>query len=237
MYGINFSKKSALFLFFLSNFCFVSLAKVWLISIPVTGPYTMGQSKPFTINIGEPLAQINEVRLILNGTVTGGVGYNYDTVKDNFYAYFPAPAPDAMLASGPLAGYYLCPEPFYANIAFEPVSSATWDFLLDGQASGNVVLSMIFSIPEFPIRTAPSGSISSAQIQIDAIPFNLPVIIGDFDQTGNINYADFAIFASAWLTMQGDPGYIAACDISTPPDNIVDVFDFAVFCSNWLADD
>jgi hypothetical protein len=54
---------------------------------------------------------------------------------------------------------------------------------------------------------------------------------GDFDGDGNIDFADYAALASAWL--QNNP----VVDIAPPPngDGIVDSEDLSVLCDNWLA--
>jgi hypothetical protein len=60
--------------------------------------------------------------------------------------------------------------------------------------------------------------------------------VGDFDLRGSVNLLDFAILASAWLTISGDTEWNAACDISIPPDDLINVFDASVFMENWLED-
>ena len=211
--------------------CLTANAKTYLISIPVTGSYTMGQGKPFTIDLGEPLYAINEVRFICEGTVTAGLNYYMHPYSDEFYGFFDTD-PGFMIANGPSVGAstYPEPQPFSANVEFESHLGATWDFLLDGQAAGTVYLSGIYFIPEFPPVSLPTGYLSAAQIRINAVP----LIIGDFDHSGKVDMADFAIFASAWMTQIGEPNYNDDCDISIPPDSTIDFFDLAEFCTNWL---
>jgi hypothetical protein len=60
-------------------------------------------------------------------------------------------------------------------------------------------------------------------------------IAGDFDGNGWEDLADFAIFASAWMSRPGRPNWNPACDISKPKDNIIDWRDLAVFTQAWLA--
>ncbi len=212
-------------------FCLTANTKTYLISIPVTGSYTMGQGKSFTIDLGEPLYEVNEVRLICQGTVTAGLGNLMEPYSDEFYGFFDTD-PGFMMAVGPSAGAgtYPLPEPFSANVEFESYFGATWDFLLDGQADGEVYLSEIYFIPEFPPISFPSGYINTAQIQIDAIP----LITGDFNYSGKVDIADFAILASAWMTQAGDPNYNSDCDISIPPDSTINNLDLAIFAQYWL---
>ena len=50
---------------------------------------------------------------------------------------------------------------------------------------------------------------------------------------GEVNYSDFAIFASAWLATEGDPGYNILCDISDPA-GVIDAADLQELALNWL---
>jgi hypothetical protein len=56
----------------------------------------------------------------------------------------------------------------------------------------------------------------------------------DIDTDGFVDFKDFAILAAAWLSEPGDTNWNAACDISISKDNIIDEYDLAVFCENWL---
>jgi len=59
--------------------------------------------------------------------------------------------------------------------------------------------------------------------------------IGDFDNQCDVDFVDFAIFASAWLTEDGDPGWNPDCDVSVPADDVINWSDLLVFVENWLA--
>jgi subtilisin family serine protease len=59
--------------------------------------------------------------------------------------------------------------------------------------------------------------------------------IGDFDGQCDIDMVDFAIFALAWSTEEGDLGWNPDCDISIPADNSIDMLDLAVFVKHWMA--
>lgn len=61
-----------------------------------------------------------------------------------------------------------------------------------------------------------------------------PSVVGDYYRDGLVDFKDFAVFAAAWRSEPGDDNWNAACDISTPIDGIIDEFDLAVFCDNWL---
>ncbi|MBN2019866.1 MAG: DUF362 domain-containing protein [Sedimentisphaerales bacterium] len=59
-------------------------------------------------------------------------------------------------------------------------------------------------------------------------------LIGDFDGDDDIDFEDFAVLAAAWYSEPGDDNWDPDCDISTPADSIIDEFDLAAFCDNWL---
>ncbi|MHC4460810.1 MAG: right-handed parallel beta-helix repeat-containing protein [Planctomycetota bacterium] len=59
--------------------------------------------------------------------------------------------------------------------------------------------------------------------------------IGDFDGQCDVDFVDFSIFALAWLTEDGQPGWNPDCDISIPADSYINWDDLDVFADNWLA--
>ncbi|MHC4498133.1 MAG: hypothetical protein ACYS21_03360 [Planctomycetota bacterium] len=58
--------------------------------------------------------------------------------------------------------------------------------------------------------------------------------IGDFDGECDVDFADWGLFAMAWLKEQGEAGYVRDYDISIPADNKIDWADLKIFCGNWL---
>lgn len=61
------------------------------------------------------------------------------------------------------------------------------------------------------------------------------VYLGDFDGQCDVDFGDFAIFASAFLSEPGDGNWNTVCDISLPADFYIDWRDLDVFTDNWLA--
>ena len=57
---------------------------------------------------------------------------------------------------------------------------------------------------------------------------------GDLNKDGIVSLEDFAIFASAWLTGDGDVQYCPVCDIGIPADYSIGPLDLKVFVDNWL---
>lgn len=57
---------------------------------------------------------------------------------------------------------------------------------------------------------------------------------GSFDGDCDVDLDDFAIFAAAWLTKEGQSGWNGDCDISVPADNVINLRDLSVFVENWL---
>ncbi|HUT28368.1 MAG TPA: PASTA domain-containing protein [Sedimentisphaerales bacterium] len=58
---------------------------------------------------------------------------------------------------------------------------------------------------------------------------------GDFDDDGDVDFKDYATFASSWLSDAGGERWNPDCDISYPNDDTVDALDLAVLLNNWLA--
>jgi len=63
-----------------------------------------------------------------------------------------------------------------------------------------------------------------------------PTSIADVDVNGDVNFADFAVFAAAWRAVDGvDDAYNPLCDINAPaPDGVINEADLAVFADEWL---
>ncbi|MHC4648075.1 MAG: right-handed parallel beta-helix repeat-containing protein [Planctomycetota bacterium] len=58
--------------------------------------------------------------------------------------------------------------------------------------------------------------------------------IGDFDGQCDVDFEDFAVFALAWLSGEGEGRYNPNCDISIPSDKFIDWRDLDVVSENWL---
>ena len=59
-------------------------------------------------------------------------------------------------------------------------------------------------------------------------------LAADFSSEGIVNFKDFAVLANAWLSIVAGPCWNPVCDISDPPDDIIDKFDLAEFAGYWL---
>lgn len=53
------------------------------------------------------------------------------------------------------------------------------------------------------------------------------------DGDGDVDDDDFTIFYDAFLSRPGDANWNPMCDLSYPPDNYIDMIDFAVFSAHW----
>ncbi len=70
---------------------------------------------------------------------------------------------------------------------------------------------------------------------IELVPTSIDRLVGDFEPDYDVDFADFAVLASAWQSETGDGNWNRACDISDPNDDVIDYNDLAVFTVNWLA--
>jgi endonuclease/exonuclease/phosphatase family metal-dependent hydrolase len=57
---------------------------------------------------------------------------------------------------------------------------------------------------------------------------------GDLNCDRLINFADYAILASAWMSGPNDISWDGACDMSDPADDIIDTKDVDAFAREWL---
>lgn len=62
----------------------------------------------------------------------------------------------------------------------------------------------------------------------------IPAGPGDFEPDTDVDLEDFAVLAAAWKTTPAHPNWNQACDISEPPDGIINWLDLAVFAQNYL---
>jgi hypothetical protein len=63
----------------------------------------------------------------------------------------------------------------------------------------------------------------------------LPVLAGDLQKDGFIDFYDLAVFANAWQSSQGSPNWNPVCDIAPDGgDGFVGIDDLAVFITGWL---
>jgi len=58
--------------------------------------------------------------------------------------------------------------------------------------------------------------------------------LGDFAGGCDVDFADFAVLALAWLTEEGQAEYDSNCDIALPYDKAINEKDLQVFTDNWL---
>jgi hypothetical protein len=87
----------------------------------------------------------------------------------------------------------------------------------------------------FSFRTGNHKDNKHAGFYIDDVEI-IGAITGDFEPDGNVDGLDYALFALAWLTGEGDQKYNPLFDISEPSDGFIDENDLDVFIKNWLED-
>ncbi len=173
MFKLNCHIISVLALFLTAT---IASGDTFVVPLSVTGSYSCGQSKAIEFDLGVPLLQVNSAYFVCSGSVTAGLDYWFLPYGDKFACFLNA-EPHYMFAEGPTVGAFTWPSPqfFSGQYLFEPFfGSETWNFLLDGHATGWVELEGIAYLPEFPPYSFPTGYLSSASIIIDAIPLTFP---------------------------------------------------------------
>ena len=73
-----------------------------------------------------------------------------------------------------------------------------------------------------------------ATVDMGAYEFNY-AYMGDLDCNCKVDFGDFSVLGPAWMAHEGDPDWDWVCDISDPPDNVIDMCDVVVLVNNWLA--
>lgn len=84
------------------------------------------------------------------------------------------------------------------------------------------------------IWLAQPGNDPAAWLAASPTPGAFASVHADFDHNGTVDLADFAILAAAWQSTAQDPQWNAACDLSTPADNTIDLSDLAAYLDYWL---
>ncbi|UCG57428.1 MAG: C10 family peptidase [Phycisphaerales bacterium] len=119
----------------------------------------------------------------------------------------------------------------------EATTNANGIYALTGIRSGSTYEVSVTKAGHFfsdqTVRTGTSRDLSPTpgnEWQIDFVG----TVAGDCNADRNIDAADFAVFASAWQSEPGDPGWNPACDISTPADGLIDGRDLDAFLQVWL---
>ena len=56
----------------------------------------------------------------------------------------------------------------------------------------------------------------------------------DFDENGSVELADFGSLAAAYLSDPCTVNWNPICDMSVPPDEVIDAFDLTIYSSHWL---
>jgi hypothetical protein len=56
----------------------------------------------------------------------------------------------------------------------------------------------------------------------------------DINGDQRVDLVDWALFAAAWLSHEGDTSWNPACNLKQPSDKIIDLYDLNVLVENWL---
>ncbi|MCX5638808.1 MAG: PEP-CTERM sorting domain-containing protein [Planctomycetota bacterium] len=146
----------------------ISYADIYQIPLDVNGYYEFGDSILFNIDLGTQLTEVHDVRFNCSGDIAA-----IDALGLFECTFF------AGVAKCQHAYTDVISSPFFTpftcdNIPFISSNSATWDFLLDGEASGYIrLITNIVYIPEFPPEHI-YGNIYSASLSINATPVPEP---------------------------------------------------------------
>ncbi len=65
-------------------------------------------------------------------------------------------------------------------------------------------------------------------------PARSGIAVSDMDADASVDLRDFAAFSAAWFSESGQTNWNPACDVSYPPDGIIDLQDLIQFARQWL---
>jgi hypothetical protein len=74
-----------------------------------------------------------------------------------------------------------------------------------------------------------SRSADRVTIETQMIELN----VGDLDHDGRVDFLDFAIFASAWWAIPGEPAWNSTCNLCQA-DLVIDFLDLKILAESWL---
>jgi hypothetical protein len=117
----------------------------------------------------------------------------------------------------------------------DPCSGATYDPNHDGSITESLGVHEHWDNAIDKQYSRNLDPINGTGIELVTQPPEPQEIIGDFDDDNDVDFKDFAVLAAAWGSQPGDANWEPDCDISEPlPDGVIDIYDLAVFCDNWL---
>jgi hypothetical protein len=173
--------------------------------------------------------------------------YEYTSINECIYNIRVAKVGDGEAISGrvfdihnrPISGAVIYAEPLDGGGSFTTQSDDKGIYAFDCLKSNTTYTirpkADAYIFPEQVVTTGSSRNDRLVSGNIWGLDITAEYI-GDFDGDNDIDSADFAVLASAWQTVPGDTQYNPDWDINTPPDNIIDSLDLAVFVGNWLAE-
>lgn len=81
-----------------------------------------------------------------------------------------------------------------------------------------------------------NGTLSSSDfIFIPTLSSVTTPIAGDLEPDGDVDLTDFAGFAMAWLSAEGQGAYNPVCDLDHSGDGSINLLDLSIFIENWMA--
>jgi hypothetical protein len=147
--------------------------------------------------------------------VGGLVGFNHGTISSSFYDQQTSGQEEGAGGAGGSAVTDVNGIPTLQMQTQTTFTDAGWDFKGETQNGTDDVWTICEGMT-YP-RLARQG------------------YIGNFTGTESIDLRDLAALAAAWKSTLGDDNWNGLCDISEPPDNIIDAGDLAVFALNYLS--
>ena len=84
------------------------------------------------------------------------------------------------------------------------------------------------------VDTELSGNNPDSWISADPSPGRYFIFTANFDGDNDVDLFDFVMFATAWMSQQGQPEFDQIYNIAKPADTIIDIKDLAELAEQWL---
>lgn len=220
--GSEDTTKAALFAFF-GTYPWAEIVELpWSgeVNIPPDTVGPAGQITALGLDANMDMTSVDEVNVVLDTNVV---------LEDIFFGFGNKWIFDFKTFPQQLHEFQLYPMGVFSNGAQYPLSVL-------GQTSYESSDANVTTVDPDGLITAHSkgtNEITVTNSGVDTIiEVEVDTYLGDINLDGKVNFTDFAVLANQW---EESPGYPSADIAPQGSDFIVDIYDLAVLCDNWLA--
>lgn len=119
-------------------------------------------------------------------------------------------------------------------VTFDDVDPFSNNFQIEMFYSGVIRITWLYIFVRWPVLGISNGQgIPAGFLKSDISEYQ----ISNADACSDcvIDFLDYAVFGSAWLTRPGDTDWDINCEFSVPADGVIDIYDLQILINDWLA--